>query len=893
MIFTGMDEETQNRDSQTGSGLPAGRKPRDYLIFAIVFIIATGMILTIAVAIQTDRIMREDLLMHARFASAGIDTTKVSALSGSPADLASPIYQEIKIQLAEVRAADPDLRFAYLIGQRPDGMYFFYADSEPPDSADYSPPGQEYTEATPLIINGYSRGQAMTDGPASDRWGTWVSAVVPVNDQAGRRLAVFGIDEDARDWFRQIVVACLTPVAATLLVLALVLSFSFIQQRNERERRNLEASRKTLKESEERYRLLFSQSPLGILHLDTRGVVRDANQKFAEIVGISTGEIIGFDVPAKLKNPGLVSAVRQALAGTTGFYEGEFVSERSRGHLILRVLCQPVGLQEKSSGVICIVDDITERWQAEQREKQQNTFFSATQRVLMELSRAPIGNVPDFFSLITRTDATILGVSRVSIWWFSSDQSEMVCAGGYGCEPAPGSGPARLKRTDYPRYFQALDENRIIDAHDARTDERTAEFTASYLVPLEISSMLDVPIRRGEQVIGILCHEHTGEKRIWSPLEQDFAAAVADLVSSVIERTERMAAEAALRESEQRYRNVVEDQTELIARFRPDRTLVFVNDAFCRFFHRDRNQLIGEKFSPRVLDEDRALAERHLTAFSHEKPVYEISYRILRPDGQVSWLLWINRATFDDQGMATEIQSVGRDITAQKQTAEALSLVNQKLNLLSSITRHDALNQLLILRGFLKLADDLADNPAEARRFLEKATKALLTIENQIIFTRDYQDMGVTAPSWQGIRKSIVFAKGALPPVDIRIELDHPEIEIRADRLLEKVFYNLIDNAIRYGGEKMKTIRFTSREVPEGLVIIVEDDGIGISTEDKPRLFTRGFGRNTGFGLFLSREILSISGISITETGTYGKGARFEILVPHGNFRYPESSSGT
>lgn len=215
-------------------------------------------------------------------------------------------------------------------------------------------------------------------------------------------------------------------------------------------------------------------------------------------------------------------------------------------------------------------------------------------------------------------------------------------------------------------------------------------------------------------------------------------------------------------------------------------------------------------------------------------------------------------------------------------------LVNQKLNLLSSITRHDALNQLLVLRGFLKLADELAERPEEARRFIAKAMKALLTIERQIIFTRDYQDMGMTTPSWQGIRKSIVSAKGALPPVDIRVELGRPEIEVRADRLLEKVFYNLIDNAIRYGGEKMKTIRVTSRQVPEGLVIVVEDDGTGISPEDKARLFTRGFGKNTGFGLFLSREILSISGISVTESGTFGEGARFEILVPNGNFRYPE-----
>jgi signal transduction histidine kinase len=100
-----------------------------------------------------------------------------------------------------------------------------------------------------------------------------------------------------------------------------------------------------------------------------------------------------------------------------------------------------------------------------------------------------------------------------------------------------------------------------------------------------------------------------------------------------------------------------------------------------------------------------------------------------------------------------------------------------------------------------------------------------------------------------------------------------------------KVFYNLIDNALRYGGAGMKTIRISSQESDASLTILCEDDGVGISHEDKKRLFTRGFGKNTGLGLFLSREILGITGITITETGEPGKGARFEIHVPAGMWR--------
>ena len=108
--------------------------------------------------------------------------------------------------------------------------------------------------------------------------------------------------------------------------------------------------------------------------------------------------------------------------------------------------------------------------------------------------------------------------------------------------------------------------------------------------------------------------------------------------------------------------------------------------------------------------------------------------------------------------------------------------------------------------------------------------------------------------------------------------------EVFADPLIGKVFYNLMDNAVRYGG-KITTIRFSALERDGDRVVVCEDDGDGVLAEEKGKIFERGFGKNTGMGLALSREILSITGISITETGEPGKGVRFEILVPAGKYR--------
>ena len=148
--------------------------------------------------------------------------------------------------------------------------------------------------------------------------------------------------------------------------------------------------------------------------------------------------------------------------------------------------------------------------------------------------------------------------------------------------------------------------------------------------------------------------------------------------------------------------------------------------------------------------------------------------------------------------------------------------------------------------------------------------------------------MGVKAPVWQNVHSIIGTVITRLPMRKIHVDSGDTALEIFADPLLEKVFYNLIDNALRYGGEKMTAVRISNHDDNGNLVIAVEDDGDGVSTENKVQLFTKGFGKNTGLGLFLSREILSITGITITETGEPGTGARFEMTIPNGAWRFAD-----
>jgi PAS domain S-box-containing protein len=381
---------------------------------------------------------------------------------------------------------------------------------------------------------------------------------------------------------------------------------------------------------------------------------------------------------------------------------------------------------------------------------------------------------------------------------------------------------------------------------------------------------------------------HMGDRGTWLHFT---AVAIRDRNGSVIGAVETLEditgqknAETALRESEERYRNMVEDQTEFVCRFAPDGTHVFANDAYCRYFGKTRDEIIGKKFSPEIPTDDIDSITKHFRSLTCDHPVDDITHRIIMPDGQVRWQRWSDRAIFDTNGRITEYQSVGKDVTDLKQAEAAANLANEKLQLLATITRHDILNQLTALRAYLNFTQEDETNEKK-RELIEREQRIASTIEEQIRFTKDYQTMGMHAPVWQNVREIIHKSSRSLPMKNVKVIVDHVNLEILADPLFEKVFYNLLDNSLRYGGEHMDTITFSSRKEENGVVCVYEDNGVGIPPADKSHIFKRGFGHHTGLGMFLTREILSITGLSITETGTFGKGARFEIVIPKGAYR--------
>jgi len=347
--------------------------------------------------------------------------------------------------------------------------------------------------------------------------------------------------------------------------------------------------------------------------------------------------------------------------------------------------------------------------------------------------------------------------------------------------------------------------------------------------------------------------------------------------------TERKRAEEALQQSEERYRGIIENLQDVYFRVdRENRIAMASPSATTMFRVPSAHDIVGRPVT--TLWKDPARRAGFLDVLrAGGGNVQDWETEFVKFDGSVFWVSISACLRWDTHGDYDGTEGIIRDISERKKIEEALKGAIKKLNMLSSITRHDILNQVMGLRAYLELSkEDLKGTKYEA--FIDKEDQAAEAIQRQIEFTKYYQDIGVNAPRWQDAESVIYEAKDQLSPEGVDIHIAVSNTEIFSDPLIVKVFFNLMENSQRHG-EHVTEMLFSARETETGLVITYRDNGVGITEADKKKLFRKGFGKHTGLGLFLSQEILAITGISITENGVPGSGVQFEITVPKDGYR--------
>ncbi|HNX18444.1 MAG TPA: PAS domain S-box protein [Methanoregula sp.] len=335
-----------------------------------------------------------------------------------------------------------------------------------------------------------------------------------------------------------------------------------------------------------------------------------------------------------------------------------------------------------------------------------------------------------------------------------------------------------------------------------------------------------------------------------------------------------------------RIRQLYESMMDAFCRVNMDGQILEYNPSFKEILGYSGEELVKLTYQELTPEKWHAIEKKIITTQVLPRgysDVYEKEYR--KKDGTVFPIEIRTTLIQDDTGQPAGMWGIIRDITERKRAEEKIILANRKLALMSEVAYQDIQNKVTGLRGYVVLSKELKSEQ-DRISFIDKELEILESIHALIKKTKEYQQMGVDKSRWIQLEPTIRTEFSLLSiKHTVTLDCDLPGLEIYADPLINRIFYNLMQNAIQHG-KTLTRITFGCHEIPEGLVLTCQDNGIGIPVEQKPHIFDRVVGGEGKFGLFFVREFLLISGMTIDETGIPGKGALFEITIPKGLYRF-------
>jgi PAS domain S-box-containing protein len=351
--------------------------------------------------------------------------------------------------------------------------------------------------------------------------------------------------------------------------------------------------------------------------------------------------------------------------------------------------------------------------------------------------------------------------------------------------------------------------------------------------------------------------------------------------------TEQKKIEEALRESEGKYRELINRMNDTAWVIDFDGKFIDVNDAAVKVLGYSREELLSmgppDIDTSLTLEEIRGLIKRMPT---DEIQVFETTHTT--KDGK-KIPVEISSSLVTYQGKHA-ILSIARDISERKKAEESLNkmmdqlaVTNEKLGVVGKLTRHDVRNKLSAVVNNIYLTKQTLPNNHEALKYLRDIESTFNQVEEIFEFARIYEQLGTEKLSYMDVSKTVDEVAMLFSDLHgAKIVNDCHGLTVLADSLLRQLFYNLIDNSLKYG-EKISQIRIYYEKLEEQLKLVYEDDGVGIPETEKEKLFKEGYGKGTGYGLYLIKKMCEIYGWAIQETGKQDKGAQFTITIPKMN----------
>ena len=385
------------------------------------------------------------------------------------------------------------------------------------------------------------------------------------------------------------------------------------------------------------------------------------------------------------------------------------------------------------------------------------------------------------------------------------------------------------------------------------------------------------------------------------------------------ELEERRRAEESLRVSEENYRRILETMQDTYYRADAGGNLVMLSRSGAALLGYDTVAELTGKNIARDLYADPADRTALLDAMQRDGFVHDYEIRFRQKNGNIITVSTNSHVLSGPDGSPAGVEGTFRDITRRKtdeeallrkneevtvaneeltaieqeltenyenlrRSRQALDLARNKLNVLNTITFQDLQTGIFTCNGFLQLAiDDACDG--KQKEYLTKLMRIVGTMENSLRFAKQYQSLGIAPPGWQNVAQTFLLGISHTDNSPLARHTEVQDLEIYADPLLENVFFFLMENVLRHGRTATE-VRLAYEIRGEELVLIFSDNGAGIPAAMKEKIFGHKNGENVGLGLFLSREILGVTGITIRENGVEGEGARFEMVVPKDGFRF-------
>ncbi len=510
--------------------------------------------------------------------------------------------------------------------------------------------------------------------------------------------------------------------------------------------------------------------------------------------------------------------------------------------------------------------------------------------------------VEEIFNVITETLVEGLNIDRAGFWRLEGEN--LICINLFDKDSYKHTSGDSLASRDLPIYFKALADGIAIVADNVLTNDYTQELKDSYLVPLGITDMLDLPIRENDKVIGVLCCEHRDDPRVWIESDLAFAKSVSDILALMLEKNKRRIVTNELLESQRKLSLITENSKDFFVVFENGK-ITYISPSYVAYLGYSNDELLNFKvedvFQNMHLDDSQSVKLYVNQQLALKNKNFRYEFRFRTKSGKYIWREDSASVIYDEAGNYSKYILISRDISNSKKSQEKIDklyllskIQNLKLLDFTHIISHNIRSNTSNMTMLLNLIDE-ADDSTEKDEYFKLLKESNNKLSETIHFLNETISLQLKAKAKKyklnvksEVEKALVSINTLLLDKSVVIKNQVPKtIEINTiPAYFESILFNLISNSIKYKDSKKESfVEITSKKINDKTIIKVKDNGIGIDLKlNKDKIFGmyktfHGNDDAVGLGLFMTKNHVEALGGKIEVKSEINVGTEFKVTL--------------